>query len=208
MMALSQGRDQAADTYAKVVAPGRAHSRFASFLLTLCTGLLIAAAPATAQAAGSEGPLLSGYGGPGAGEQVILGSQTLHSQPHHSGGGGETGSPEAASGSVAGASESRSPEASPQGSASPSTQPSTPAATHETGGETGGPASSGPAHTGHGGSSGTPASGSPARGGTQTAVVAAQPLGLSGSDLAAVIVVACALVGLGVLTRFAARGER
>jgi hypothetical protein len=51
------------------------------------TGLLTAATPLTAFA-GS--PLLSGYGGPGAGEQSIVGS-TLLNAPH--GGGGSGGSP-------------------------------------------------------------------------------------------------------------------
>jgi hypothetical protein len=207
MMLLSHGREETADTYATAVARRRATHRLAPASLTLCAGLLIAAAPAAAQAAGSEGPLLSGYGGPGAGEQAILGSQVLRSHPHHGGGGGEQGSAEEAGGAAGAARESVSPEASLQGSSPAPNQPSAPSGARGGGGEASG-GTPPPAHTGHGGSSGTPANGSSPREGTQTAVVAAQPLGLSGGDLAAVIVVACALVSLGVLTRFAARGER
>lgn len=198
MMPPSHGRDETADAHATAPAHGRARKRFAPALLALSTSLVIAAAPSAALAASSEGPLLSGYGGPGAGEQVILGSGFSHSRPNR--GGGEQGAPETSSG----AGESGSQAASPQGSSAAPNHAST---TREGGGEASGPRTPARGHTGHG-SGGTPASGSPVRGGTQTAVVAAEPLGLSGGDIALVIVVACALVSLGVLTRFAARGER
>jgi hypothetical protein len=47
--------------------------------------------------------------------------------------------------------------------------------------------------------------GEPSRG---QAVVAAQPLGLSSGGLVALVVVACALVGVGFLTKNFAKGER
>jgi hypothetical protein len=45
-------------------------------------------------------------------------------------------------------------------------------------------------------------------GASETAALSAQPLGLSGGDIVAIALVACALLGVAFMTRTLARGER
>jgi hypothetical protein len=73
----------------------RTHSRITTGVVSFCASLAVAlAAPLAAQA----GPLLSGYGGPGQGNQAILGSTLIGGSGGGSGGGstGSGGGPEAA----------------------------------------------------------------------------------------------------------------
>jgi hypothetical protein len=83
------------------------HSRItASFVVT---GLLSTLVSTSAFAGG---PLLSGYGGPGAGEQAIVGSTLLNGPSGGSGSGGSSGSPGGSGsgqGSVGGASAGSGP---------------------------------------------------------------------------------------------------
>jgi hypothetical protein len=151
-------------------------------------------APAGSGHGGSSGPVLSGYGSSGANVQVLLGA-ALTSGRSNSGGAG--------------------------GSGSTTTTATTSTASASAAGATAGAGTSGGAGTG--GSGTGAAEGSGAAGGTQDgtgalaghavvgtqpAIVAAQPLGLSGGDLVAVLVVALALVPIGLLTRFVARSSR
>jgi hypothetical protein len=73
--------------------------------VALLAGLAVAA-PAGAR---SGGPLLSGYGGPGSGAQVILGATLLNGPSGGPGGGGESGGPVSGGGSqfARGSSEAR-----------------------------------------------------------------------------------------------------
>jgi hypothetical protein len=64
---------------------------------------LMLAAMALAPASASAGSLLSGYGGPGEGNQAILGSALLGGPPGAGGAGGEAGSGSLAQGSTAAA---------------------------------------------------------------------------------------------------------
>lgn len=72
---------------------GREMNRQIKIALALVlTGMLYASAPLVASAA--SGPLLSGYGGPGAGEQAIIGATLLNG-----GGGASSGGPASSRGS-------------------------------------------------------------------------------------------------------------
>ncbi len=154
-------------------------------------------APAGSGHSGASGPILSGYGSSGANVQVLLGA-ALASGHGTSGGTGGSGS-----------------------TATTATTVSTSTASASAGSGTAGTGTSGGAGAGGSGTAAT--NGSEATGatqgasstlaghaivGTQPAIVAAQPLGLSGGDLVAVLVVALALVPIGLLTRSVARGNR
>jgi hypothetical protein len=155
---------------------------------------LCAAAPAAAPAAST---LLSGYGGPGAGEQAIIGA-TLLNVP-------SSGSP--GSGGVAGGGGSSSSGATPGGS----TQGT------GTGADTGG---STPGGSATGGSAGTSGAGGPSSGGTAGARSFEYPnalraasadsplLGLSAGGLAVLLAVVAGLVALGAVTIRLARLQR
>ena len=177
--------------------------------------VLLASAPsalATPAGTNPEGPLLSGYGGPGAGQQAILGAELVNGAGRGRGGGGGP-----AGGSGTGSAERQASSGSGSGGggeveegsiAAPSGQTTNPPSGGQvpsqggTGGRSshaGRPGSSAPAGVGAHGYHPTP--------GTQDAAVAAQPLGLSGADLIAVLVVACALLGVGLFTRSLARVE-
>ncbi len=176
--------------------------------------LLWSAPSALAATAGAspEGPLLSGYGGPGAGQQAILGAQLVKGGGRGGGhgGGGAGGSDTAGAGTSQASSSGATPQASTSAEASGLATASEPASTAGGGGEVAagkpqrqsavvGGAPSTHARSGVGGRGYHPPQS------TQNAVVAAQPLGLSGGDFIAVLLVACALLGVGLLTRSLAR---
>jgi len=74
-----------------------------SHRLTLTAALLVLAVSAVAPAAAGAGPLLSGYGGPGQGNQAILGSALVNGEGGSSGGGSAGAAGSSAAGSGAGA---------------------------------------------------------------------------------------------------------
>jgi hypothetical protein len=143
-------------------------------VMTLPAGLALgvcAALPLTAHA----GPLLSGYGGPGQGNQAILGSALLGGS---SGGGGT-------SGGGGGGSGSRGPASSAVHSRS--NAPGAPASPRQTG-----------VLAGERGASSYPAV-------EPTASRSGTTFGLSGADLAYILLAAAALTVTGALTRRIAR---
>lgn len=145
-------------------------------------------------------PLLSGYGGPGAGEQAILGSTLLGGQGGGSGSGGPSGGSTGEGGGTGAASSS----AAAGGSFAPSSSPS----------------GTGSARAGevtgkrrlHGGLSAPRGAGIPARTGSpgvsayvypstlRAALYDSPALGISGGDLLAVVATIATLALLGVLT--------
>ncbi|HEX3434289.1 MAG TPA: hypothetical protein VHT25_09545 [Solirubrobacteraceae bacterium] len=173
-----------------------------SHRITIYIGALMAAA-AVLPGSAVASPLLSGYGGPGQGNQALLGS-TLINGPK--GGGGSSGSTTSTGTGLAesGESSSEGGQASAGGSGS------------SKGGGTG--SSSAPhANSGHGAAK-------PAQGKASTPAVAPSfypaaerlpadsqggSLGLSGSDVLLIVLAAVLLVSLGLLTRRAGgSGER
>jgi len=82
-------------------------TRHRATIITLTLLALSAASPAAAMA----GSLLSGYGGPGAGSQAIIGSTLIKTPPNAGSGGGAStlaGAPSSSSGASQGASTTRS----------------------------------------------------------------------------------------------------
>jgi len=157
-----------------------------------------------------QGPTLSGYGGPGSGAQVILGSGLV-------GGGGAGGGPSGGSGGASGGGialpASSAVAASHGGPSMPVTSAGAPGragASHARAGVAAGAAAaaSGTAAAASGkftgGHSGGPSS-RYARGGqlepASAVTVAAAPLGLSSIDLVVIALVACLLAVVAVLTR-------
>jgi hypothetical protein len=139
--------------------------------------VLLAALAGAAPAAASANPLLSGYGGPGVGNQAILGSALLNGGGSAGGGSGPSG----------------------QGS-SPASAPSI-AASDTAGQRAAGRAPHGAAAEGAGSKvSGASSGAYPAseRGG---AVSATGTLGLSGQDILFILLALLALAFTGVLTR-------
>lgn len=164
--------------------------------------------PTVPAGTGAEGPLLSGYGGPGAGQQAILGSHLIHGGRGGGRGGGAGGSGTSGGGSTASSSGSA---ASAEGGAATSAPETT------SGGEAGGagaaahglPRSGGASHArGAGSSSHGGATPSRQVGSGESTVLAAQPLGLTSGDIVEILLIAFALTGAAVLTRTLARGER
>jgi hypothetical protein len=167
--------------------------RTISLTLTLLA-VLVTVAPSSAFA----GSLLSGYGGPGEGNQAILGSALL------GGAGGGSGS----SGGASGASGSSS-----SGPAAVGTQVGVAGARSGSGGPDS-KAHKGAGRRATGGSAGSLGHGRETSGGTarayptvsagdtsQQASVASQTLGLSGEDLAYILLAVGALAFTGILTR-------
>jgi len=143
------------------------------------------------------GPLLGGYGGPGEGNQAILGSALL-------GGGGGNGS----SGSSGGSSGSTG--SSPEGVSGTGLQPGGSQSNASASGASAHGEVSRPGHQASGArSGGGRASGGAAhayaissdRADLQPTSGATETLGLSGTDLGYVLLVLCALVLTGMLTR-------
>jgi hypothetical protein len=178
--------------------------------LTITATLLVAAMPGVAPAIASAGPLLSGYGGPGQGNQAILGSAVVNNR---SGGGG--------SGSGGSGSGRSSPGASSGGAAGAGiAAPGAGTAPRSTTGASAGAKGGVPAAASHsnekqakrplagtsGRSAATSASSSSltaSRGGAG----GSQPLGLSGADLLYILLAFGVLVFTGILTRSLARGR-
>jgi hypothetical protein len=131
-------------------------------------------------AVASAGTLLSGYGGPGQGNQAILGSGLLNSPPGGGSGGSSTGAGAATSSGSAG------------GTGTVST-----GARH---GSTAAPGAGG-SHAGGSATRSAPAGGVSAGGATQTASVSVPTLGLSGADLLYILLTVAALAITAVLTR-------
>jgi hypothetical protein len=166
------------------------------FLTLTLLAALVAVAPSSAFA----GPLLSGYGGPGEGNQAILGSTLIGGAGGGSGSsGGSSGSDGSSSGGVAGA-VTRSGQSNGALSGSHGHGSKTDGTGTRTSGRGGGTrgagrvASAGAAHTyqaSPGGSSST----------SQAAPGGLDALGLSGADLLYVLLAFGALGVTGVLTR-------
>lgn len=164
--------------------------------VALATSLAIAAlAPLAADA----GPLLSGYGGPGQGNQAILGSTLIGGRGGggSSGGGGQV----AASSGVAGSGR-ESLAASAGGSAGSAAALSTSASPAR---RSGSPASR--STTRSGSASGSLAGELSARAyhGLQRSAGTSPAFGLSGADIAYIVLAAAAVAFTGVLTRRMAR---
>jgi hypothetical protein len=152
--------------------------------------VIIAALTALAPAAAGANSLLSGYGGPGQGSQAILGSGLING-----GGGGGSGR-----GSGGGSSSSSAAPSVAQAVTSPtvssgSTRRSSGHRRAAAAKRSGSPVGRIPATSAEGA---YPAS---FDGGSQTARVASDPLGVSSADLLYILVAAGALVLTGLLTR-------
>jgi hypothetical protein len=177
--------------------------------------LLVASALGAAPAVAAQGPLLSGYGGPGEGEQAILGSALLGG-PKGGGGGSAAGGGSGGSGSSSQA--SQQPTSEPNGSAALT------APAHGTSGRSsagGAPAT----HTGSGGSTtravhngvatapkrvAEPSGGAGAAdravpGPQLVSADSSQPLGISNTDFVYMLLALAALVLTGALTLQLAR---
>jgi hypothetical protein len=173
--------------------------RTISLTLTLLA-VLLSTAPSSAFA----NPLLSGYGGPGDGNQAILGS-TLVGGP--GGGGGSAGG-------AAGGSPGASPSGAVGSGARPAQSDATP--TVSSGRGSGTRAGGRAAGTGSGarGASGKASGGgaraylSSAEDARQAAAGETQTLGISGEDVAYIFLALGALAFTGVLTRRLARTSR
>jgi hypothetical protein len=162
-------------------------TRIASTLAV--TGLLSLVAPVAADAGT---PLLSGYGGPGTGEQAIVGSTLLGGAQGGSGGGGSSGSGTGGFGGLGGGSPSGSGNSSGSGAV---------------GGTSASPADSGGRRAGSTNAAGEAAGrSSGARAGRLRAYVypsktgASSAIGLSGDDVLALIAIVATLVLVGALT--------
>jgi len=155
-----------------------------TILMTLVSLMVMSfATPSSALA----GPLLGGYGGPGEGNQAILGSALL-------GGGGGNGS----SGSSGGSSGSTG--SSPEGVSGTGLQAGRSQSNASASGASAHGEVSRPGHRASGGAARTYAISSD-RADLQPTSGATETLGLSGTDLGYVLLVLCALVLTGMLTR-------
>jgi hypothetical protein len=156
---------------------------------------LSAAIPATAAA----GPLLSGYGGPGQGNQAILGSSLLGGGGGSSGGGG----PQSGGGSSGG--EGLSHASVSTAASAPSTPGTHKNAVHKgrPGGSVDNTAAGGRAVTSRAG--GGPGVFPASSRGAASQASGSETLGLSGENITYVLLALLALVATGVLTRRIAR---
>jgi len=160
----------------------------------------MAAAPAYAA---KGGPLLSGYGGPGEGEQAILGSSLLGGPPgggsDAGAGAGESLAAGAGSGGASGATVATGGSGSGAGSREPSSRAGSPGSGSRHG--------RGGAHMGVEDSKKRPERASaPTEGLADSA--ASQPLGLSNEDLVYIAIALAALALTGGLTLRLVRGPR
>jgi hypothetical protein len=171
-----------------------------NILLTLISLTVISIAVPSSALAGS-GPLLGGYGGPGEGNQAILGSALLGGGGGNGSSGSSGGSSGSSGSSLDGASSTGPQAGRSEGNASASGS-SAHGAIHGEVGRSGHQASG--ARSGGGKTSGgvAPAySASSDRANLQSASVASDTLGLSGADLAYILLTLCVLAFTGVLTR-------
>ena len=151
--------------------------------------------PATAAA----GPLLSGYGGPGQGNQAILGSSLL------GGGGGSNGGGGPRSGGGSGGGEGLSRAAISTAASAPSTPGAHKNAVHKgrLGGSVDSTSAGGRAVAGRAG--GSPGLFPASSRGAASQASGSETLGLSGENITYVLLALLALVATGVLTRRIAR---
>jgi len=157
------------------------------------------ALPVLAPAAAPGNSLLSGYGGPGQGSEAILGSGLING-----GGGGGSGGSRSSGGSGGSPSGSAVPSGGPSSSVATGSpqRVATPAARIRR--RTSSPSRREVPPVAVGGSSSAGASTAyhaSSEGGSQAVAVASDPLGISGADLAYVLVAAAALALTGLLTR-------
>jgi hypothetical protein len=162
---------------------GRMSRQGKTTFIAILAGVCCALAPATAGA----NSLLSGYGGPGEGNQAILGSALLNGP---SGGGGSAGSPPAGEQTGAAPADASSVVAGAAAGARRSLTGATRSARRR---ET---VSAGGSHPGFT---------LPTRPTSQSSAVAAPALGLSGQDFMYILLAVGALVCTGALTRQLAR---
>ena len=146
------------------------------------------------------GPLLSGYGGPGEGNQAILGSALLGGGGSSGGSSGSTGSSPGVAAETAGGQSGRSQS---NGSATGASGLSSTAGRRSKGSAGGGAANSR--------DNTAESSGGVARAysvsSSRSTSGASDTLGLSGTDLGYVLLVLCALAFTGVLTKRLAQGS-
>ncbi len=156
----------------------------------IITTVALLASILSAGPAASANPLLSGYGGPGEGNQAILGS-TLLNGPSQGGGGSVSSAGAAGSGGLASAgADAGLAAAAPRGPAS--------SVVHA------GQTAADTVRTGSGVASQTHLAGSGSRA-SEAAVAGAQTLGLSADDVRYMLLALAALAITGVLTRRLAR---
>jgi hypothetical protein len=162
-----------------------------TILMTLISLTLMFAIPSSTLA----GPLLSGYGGPGEGNQAILGSALLGGGGSSGGSSGSTGSPPGAAAETAGASQSGRSQSN--GSTTGSSGLSSTSGGRPKGAARGGGAGSrdNTAESSAGAARAYPVSSS------RPTPEATETLGLSGADLAYILLTLCALAFTGVLTK-------
>ncbi len=154
----------------------------------------IALAVGLAAPAAHAGSLLSGYGGPGEGNQALLGS-TLIGGSSGGGGSGGGGAPTAA-GSASGSHLAAGAEPGARGAA-PGRHGSTHAGSY--------PAQARGSHRGGAGAAATATGAQPSRGGLSFTPVEARTLGVSQDDLVYILLGLGGLLCAGVLTRRLAR---
>jgi len=176
-------------------------------VIKLCSrisqGVLLCALCLAVPAGAVASPLLSGYGGPGAGSQVILGSSLVNG-PRGGGGGGGGGGSASGGGPTAPAAVTRPPSG---GATAPSeSAPTRVSRTHRAAGTKQAPARDSTPRTS------STAPGSAARVAPASvqgrAASRSAALGLSSGEVALIIVAACALVAIGFMTGRLARVPR
>jgi hypothetical protein len=180
------------------------HGRMGSRRLTTtitALALLVLAVPGLFSAAADAGSLLSGYGGPGQGNQAILGSALINGPSGKGGSGSGPGSTAAqlaaGSGSLAASSTSAAAEAQP---ASHSSKPNVGAS-----GRTKSSAAGKNPRTGAGRASGNGSATYTRSSELTRAKGGSRALGLSGADLGYILLALGILAFTGVLTRKLAR---
>jgi hypothetical protein len=183
------------------------HGRMGSRRLTTtitALALLALAVPGLFSAAADAGSLLSGYGGPGQGNQAILGSALINGP---SGKGGSGGGPDSTAAQLAAGSGSLAASSTSAGSASTEAQPATHSGKPNVGasGTTRSSVAGKNARTGAGKASGN-GSGTYTHSSELTrAKGGSQALGLTGADLGYILLALGVLAFTGVLTRKLAR---
>jgi hypothetical protein len=161
-------------------------------IISAAVAVLLACIPVAAASASST--LLSGYGGPGAGNQAILGSTLVGGSGKGSGGGGSPSATSASPASIA------LPQSAPTGSSPRRAQANAPRTTKPTGA---GNASKAPSPASKAQSPAyTPTSASADRGG------GGKSLGLSGEDVLYIVLAFGALALTAAITGRFARGAR
>jgi hypothetical protein len=156
---------------------------------TLIIGVSIVLGVMAAPSMAAANPLLSGYGGPGQGNQALLGSALLNG-PHEGSGGGSSGeAAEAASSETEAPASSVSASGGGSGGGSPPGSHPAHRPAH--------PSTLAPRSTG----SASPKASSSTYPLSPTASVGSQPLGLSGLDVLYILLGCLALMMTGAITR-------